>query len=126
MILAANWGRPVLQIIYRPEYADYASLFVWLVFAAGIGFVGSFLGYAISAMRHFNKFAVPYTLVMLLSAAGCWLLIPRYGLLGAAWAVCISSALLTSVPLFIFRITDSRVLVGLQRATVMRLAVTRE
>jgi hypothetical protein len=42
-----------LTLIYQPEYARQ-DVFIWLMVAAGIGYVGSFLGYGMTAVRYFR------------------------------------------------------------------------
>ncbi|MFO0866249.1 MAG: lipopolysaccharide biosynthesis protein [Gemmataceae bacterium] len=49
--VAALIGRPLLSILYRPEYGEHVELFLWLMAAAALQYLGSFLGYAITAAR---------------------------------------------------------------------------
>jgi len=83
-------GRELLTLLYRPEYAEY-ELLVWLMVAAGISYVASFLGYGMTAARHFRVqmplFAVVTATTIL---AGLWL-IPADGLRGAAIALMIAA-----------------------------------
>ncbi len=86
VVVAIVGGQPLLTLLYRPEYAQQLDVFVWLMVAAGVSYVASFLGYGITAARDFKSqaiiFAICTAFTVLLSA----LLIPRYGILGAAWA----------------------------------------
>ena len=83
---AALLGRPVLQLLYGPVYAQDLSLFVWLMGAAAFSYLASFMGFGMTAARRFKDqvplFAVMVALLWLLSR---WL-VPQYGLVGAAWA----------------------------------------
>jgi O-antigen/teichoic acid export membrane protein len=79
-------GRPILLLIYQPEYADRVDLFLWLGIAAGIGYIASFLGYAMTAARYFRAQLPVFLTVTLVTAGSCAVLIPRYQLLGAAIA----------------------------------------
>jgi O-antigen/teichoic acid export membrane protein len=100
VVAALLFGRPILILLYRPDYAQHVDVFVWLMIASGISFVASFLGYGLTATRRFHIFLTPYivtTCGALLSSA---LLIPRYGLLGAAWTTIII-ALITCISLLV-------------------------
>ncbi len=80
-------GRRVLALSYGPEYAAHAPLLVWLAVAAALGFLSAALGYAVTAARRFPQQLCIAALACAVCAAGSWLLVPRYGLLGAAWGV---------------------------------------
>lgn len=92
VLVAAVAGRPLLTLVYRPEYAQQAGILVWLMVAAGIGFVGSFLGYAVTAARYFRIQIPLFCLAAVVSAIGCQWLIPIYGLQGAAIALIITAS----------------------------------
>lgn len=81
-------GRQLLSVVYTEQYAEHARLLTWIMVAGAIGYVRGFLGNAFNATRAFGSYPFPYAMVTILEAALCWILIPRYGLWGAAWAVC--------------------------------------
>ncbi|NUQ63584.1 MAG: lipopolysaccharide biosynthesis protein [Pirellulales bacterium] len=84
--LAAAIGRPVLTVLYAPEYAEYLAVFVCLAAVTGIQFASSFLGEAMTATRSFRS-QVPLLLaVVAATTAACAVLVPRYGLMGAVLA----------------------------------------
>lgn len=89
---AATIGRPVLSLMFRPEYGEHVPLLVALMAAGGIGYVSSLLGFAVTAARSFRPqmplFAVVTVVTLVASAA----LIPSRGLDGAAMVLAISSA----------------------------------
>ncbi len=84
-------GRPVLLLLYRPEYSDRVGIFLWLGLAAGIGYVASFLGYAMTAARYFRAQLPVFLIATLVTAAGCAVLVPRYQLSGAAIAMILAA-----------------------------------
>jgi O-antigen/teichoic acid export membrane protein len=87
-ILAATlWGRQFLTIMYRPEYAMYPSVFVWLMVAAAVSYVASVLGFGLAAARKFDVQLPVYICAALVTVSACVPLVPRYGLQGAAWAL---------------------------------------
>jgi O-antigen/teichoic acid export membrane protein len=91
-------GETILRTFYRAEYADHADLLVWIMVAGAIGYVGSFLGYGVNATRAFDRLFVPYLAVAAVAALSSWLLVPRYGLLGAAWATAVTYVAAGLVP----------------------------
>ncbi len=92
LLLGATIGGPVLTLMYRPEYAAYLDVFIWLLVATAIGYLCTFLGFALTAARIFALqvpiYAVSIVIVLVASA----LLVPGHGLRGAAWAICLMFA----------------------------------
>jgi O-antigen/teichoic acid export membrane protein len=100
-------GRPILALVYTPEYAERVDAFVWVAAAATLTYVSSFLGYGVTASRHF-RVQVPLNCTLAaISALACWLLIPQYGLVGAAWALLATGLAQTAgaavILLYVFR-----------------------
>jgi O-antigen/teichoic acid export membrane protein len=88
---AATVGPWFLGRIYRPAYAAYAGLLVW-VMAAGIGsYTAGALGYVITSTRRFAPQAPLHAAVAVSAGIASWLLVPRLGLNGAALALGIAS-----------------------------------
>lgn len=86
LFVAIVAGGRLLTLLYAAEYASDRSVFVWLMAGSGIAFVASFLGFAMTSMRRF-RLQVPLTAASLVVlAVSSALLIPRYGLNGAAVA----------------------------------------
>jgi O-antigen/teichoic acid export membrane protein len=77
-------GTQLLGLAYGAGYVRYASLLAAIMGACGCGYIASLLGYALTAARQF-KVQVPLQLAtMAATGVGCALLIPRFGLMGAA------------------------------------------
>jgi O-antigen/teichoic acid export membrane protein len=89
--IAAIAGQQILTILYRPEYADRGYLFLLLMVAAGISYVASFLGYAMTAAQYFRVQMPLFVVATGISALACFWLIPRQGLVGAAIAAIVSA-----------------------------------
>lgn len=87
-------GSRFIATVYTTDYAEYKTLFLWLLTAGGIGYVSAMLCVGLTSARLF-KVQVPLlatvTLVTLLSS---WALIPRFGVVGGAWAMLIGSSAL--------------------------------
>lgn len=92
VLVALTIGKEILTIVYRPDYAKHAGILVWLMVAASLSYVGSFLGYGMTAMRYFRIQSLLYIASFFFTTCASLLLVPYYGLLGAAWAVCLSYA----------------------------------
>ncbi|MGA9377842.1 MAG: oligosaccharide flippase family protein [Phormidium sp.] len=91
VFIAVVAGREILTLLYKSEYAEQSDLFVWLMVAAGMGYISSFLGYGMTAARYFRVLIPLFALVTGTSAiAGLWL-IPKQGLSGAAIALILSA-----------------------------------
>ncbi len=91
VLIAIVAGRQILTLVYRPEYAEQTNLFVWLMIAAGIRYISSFLGYGITAARYFRIQIPLFVVVTSISAITCFWFVPKQGLLGAAIALNISA-----------------------------------
>jgi len=87
ILAAVLWGRQFLTIMYRPEYATYPSVFVWLMVAAAVSYVATVLGFGLAAARKFDVQLPVYICAALVTVGACVPLVPRYGLQGAAWAL---------------------------------------
>lgn len=89
--LALLAGPQILALLYGRAYARHGSLLVWMMVAGGVGYVVSFTGYAITSARYF-RIQIPLIALTAASTFGaCWWFIPRYGLMGAAYAMAGSS-----------------------------------
>jgi O-antigen/teichoic acid export membrane protein len=94
--VALACGRPILTILYRPEYGDYSGVLALMVAAAGLSSIGSFLGYGITSARKFRQQVPLISCSTFIAILGSWLLIPRMGLMGAAFALLLSAGVFTA------------------------------
>jgi O-antigen/teichoic acid export membrane protein len=85
-------GRPILAILYGPEYAEQSNVLVWTMSAAAIGYMAALAGYGVTAARYFRIQIPLLLLVAAVTAVACWWLVPRAGLTGAALAMCVMCA----------------------------------
>ncbi len=99
ILVAVVAGRQILTLIYQPEYAEYADLFVWLMVAAAINYMSSFLGQAMTAARYFRVQLPLFVVVTSTSAIACFWLLPTKGLQGAAMALIIAAIVRVSLSL---------------------------
>jgi O-antigen/teichoic acid export membrane protein len=92
--LAWLLGRWLLTLLYAPEYADYMGTFLIMVATVGVMAVASFLGYGMTAARKFKAQVPILGAVAATTIVLSVLLVPRFGLAGAAVALLASSVVL--------------------------------
>jgi O-antigen/teichoic acid export membrane protein len=85
-------GRSILSIVYTPEYAGAQPVFFWAAVASTLIFASSALGYCVTAMRFFAPQAPLAVATAAVMAIAGWLLVPRFGLLGAVGAMAAAAA----------------------------------
>ncbi len=76
-------GAKLLAIIYRPEYAAESRLLVWFMVVAWIGYLGQFLGGAMTSARLFVHQIPLFAFGLSIITLGSYWLVPRMGLQGA-------------------------------------------
>jgi hypothetical protein len=78
--------------------------------AGGIGYAGSLLGYAVTACRHFAAQIPLWIVISALTCLASAVLVPRFGVLGAAWALVLSAAahLAGYVAFYVLRVVRAR------------------
>lgn len=102
-VLVRLIGAELLTILYTAEYANYVDVMGVLALAAGVTFAASFAGYSMTAARKFAVQAPLFGGVLLVSVIGSFMLIPAFGLAGAAWSVMATSALQLVLSLLVLR-----------------------
>ncbi len=85
-------GPVLLTALYGEPYAQAAPILVAVMIAATLNYVASALGYALTAAREFAGQAPLFALVAAVTAGSGVLLVPRVGMIGAAWAMGLGSA----------------------------------
>lgn len=92
LVVARAWGRELLTVLYRPEYAEHADALGPLMLAAGIGYVATFLYYAMTSARLFRVQLPLFGAVAATSLVACAALVPARGVMGAAQASVVTAA----------------------------------
>jgi O-antigen/teichoic acid export membrane protein len=87
ILFSLIWGAPFLQLIYRPEYGEYAVVLLLAMVTAAVNHLAEFTGTALTAARSIR--IQPFILGT--CAAVGWLssslLVPHYGIAGASWGI---------------------------------------
>jgi O-antigen/teichoic acid export membrane protein len=91
VLVVLVFGRSILALLYTAEYGAYAREFAIVMLAGGIGYAGSLLGYAVTACRHFAAQIPLWIAIVGLTCLASAVLVPRFGVLGAAWALVLSA-----------------------------------
>jgi O-antigen/teichoic acid export membrane protein len=87
-VTVAIWaGRPILRVLYRPEYAEHAGVLSWLMIGGAVNYLVLILVGALTAARSLRVQVPVYASSLTVITLGCWLWVPGAGLTGAAWAV---------------------------------------
>lgn len=85
ILIAVFMGKGLLTLLFEERYAAYNNLFIWLMLYSTVLFIAIFLGYGMSAARCFKPQVIVMSVSVIATVFVCWLLIPRYALIGAAW-----------------------------------------
>jgi O-antigen/teichoic acid export membrane protein len=98
------WGKQILGLLYRPDYAQHIDVFLILILGAGLWTFQSVLGYAATASRRFKGQSMATLVILPATLLAAVLLVPALGLIGAAWTVVISAtvAILGYATIFLF------------------------
>lgn len=90
--LAYFAGPQILTILFRREYGAHTDLFKLTMIIGAVTFLSASLGACLTAARIYKPQVTLLAIVGITEALGCWVLVPRMGLIGAAVA-CLGAAL---------------------------------
>jgi O-antigen/teichoic acid export membrane protein len=91
ILVSVVGGRRVIGLIYGPEYARQAGLFIWLMIAAALTYMTSFAGYSLTAARYFRVQMPLSALITALTFGLCMVMVKTNGAMGAAQALAAAS-----------------------------------
>jgi O-antigen/teichoic acid export membrane protein len=92
VLVALVAGNQFLTLFYGPEYAQ-RDVFVMLMLASAMGYLASFLTYGMTAARYLRVQLVLHITVSGVLILTCFLLVPTWGLRGAATALIAARAI---------------------------------
>jgi O-antigen/teichoic acid export membrane protein len=109
--VAALFGRELLTLLYRPEYAEHVDVLVTMMVAGALTYANGLLGPAVTSARLFKPQIPVLALAVAAAAISSLLLIPTRGLLGAALAVVVTGVVVCTgqalLLLFVLRKMDA-------------------
>ena len=125
LLISIVAGRQLLTIVYRPEYAQYVSLLRLLMCVGTLQCLTTAVQSGLTAASEFRIQVPLFITVGLITLVGCWILVPRVGLSGAAYAVLISYTFQLSGSAFLTLRTMARRArdINLRRCSVLQPAV---
>lgn len=91
-VVAQLIGRQVLSLVFTRDYAQNLDALIVILVGGGFVYMANIIGYAVTAARWFRIQAVWFGASLLANLAISAWAIPRYGLMGAAYAFMISGA----------------------------------
>ena len=83
-VVAACFGREIIELLFSAKFVSVAPTFVVLTVGVAVTYLDSTLGYALVAAGDSGKPAVINTVHAVVSIACLFLLVPRFGIIGAA------------------------------------------
>ena len=92
-VMTVAWllGRFILTVVFQPEFADSHGVLVLLLLAATVTLQYNIIRIAMIAARYLVALIAQVLATTVVTGISCWLLVPQYGLVGAAWALVISA-----------------------------------
>jgi O-antigen/teichoic acid export membrane protein len=81
-----------LRVVYRPEYAAYAGLLAGIMAVGTVVYTSIAFGYVLTSARSFGPQMPLLAVVAATCAAASWVLVPAFGLAGAAGAIAIAGS----------------------------------
>jgi O-antigen/teichoic acid export membrane protein len=94
IIVARVGGREILTILFRPEYAEHTDLLLIMMIAGAIQYPAALMGAAATAARFFKPQIPLLAIVIVTIGLSSYWIIPSYGLLGAGFAIVLTSIVL--------------------------------
>jgi O-antigen/teichoic acid export membrane protein len=86
IVVAAVGGRPLLSLLYRPEYGEHSRAFVVLMSGGAVLNVSGTLGVGLTSMQVFKPQVWVLAFATVAGILASWFLVPGLGVLGAAIA----------------------------------------
>lgn len=108
------FGQHLLTLLYNSDYALYNEVLFQLMIAALIIGMSSMLEYGITAARKFQIQMVLFMLVFIVNIILAYVLIPRFGLIGAAYSITFSAIFQLFGSFVIFMLVIYKLRVSLQ------------
>ncbi|WEK56392.1 MAG: oligosaccharide flippase family protein [Candidatus Cohnella colombiensis] len=109
ILIAVSVGKELLELIYNADYAVHSLLLVVLLVSGMIDFIATFFGYALTAMHAIKIQPYIAALWTICAIVATWLMLPHFGIIGAAYALIVSTGcrLILQVAVFYWRIRKS-------------------
>jgi O-antigen/teichoic acid export membrane protein len=87
VFISILFGRTILALVFKAEYAEYNNIFIQLTVAGAMMFLFSAMNGALTTARKFAIQIPIYAFSVAVCGMAAFLLIPHYGMLGATWSL---------------------------------------
>jgi O-antigen/teichoic acid export membrane protein len=94
--IAVFFGHMLLTMLYRPEYAEHSDVLIAMMVGGAMTYVSGIMASAVTSARCFARQIPVLALAVGSAALSSYILVPKYGLLGGAFAVIITATVLTA------------------------------
>jgi O-antigen/teichoic acid export membrane protein len=94
--VAVFFGHLLLTLLYRPEYAEHTDVLIAMMVGGAMTYVSGLMASAVTSARCFARQIPVLATAVGAAALASMILVPKYGLLGAAFAVIITSTVLAA------------------------------
>ncbi len=85
------FGKQAMTMLYKPEYSTRQEVLIWLMAGSGFLYLGSTLGYAVTAVRCLAPQVPLFITAVVATGVACFAFVPSQGLRGVAVAIAISA-----------------------------------
>jgi O-antigen/teichoic acid export membrane protein len=89
IFISILFGRAILTLVFKADYAEYNNIFVQLTIAGAVLFLFSAMNVALTTARKFAIQIPIYAFSVVVCGIAAFLLIPHYGMMGATWSLLI-------------------------------------
>lgn len=87
VVASILFGKLILTLVFTSEYAEHSRVFIHLMIAGCVWFLFSCMNSGLTAARRFAVQTLLYALCVVACVISAFLLIPHYGMFGAAWSL---------------------------------------
>jgi O-antigen/teichoic acid export membrane protein len=94
VLIAMIAGQQLLSFMYGPDYAENIKVFIVVMLAGGLTYVGSFLGAPATAMRKFKPQLAIHSINAATMLGFGLFIIPKAGMIGAAWTMVVGACIM--------------------------------
>jgi len=99
VIVAIFWGKAIIGLFYGSNFIAQSHVLIWLMIASGVGYIDGFLIAAMNSTRRYLIQIPGFFMMTAASAVSGYILIPKFGIVGAAISVLLAKiALLMIMP----------------------------
>lgn len=91
IVLVLLGGKPLVTLLFRPEYAEHLDVLLWLMISGGVSYVAHYITAGITAAQYLRIQTPIYALATISSVIACFWLIPAFGLMGAPLALLLAA-----------------------------------